>query len=433
VLYVAFLVLLVIVAVLAWRASTPDERTRAVRRARGAIDRMLVAIARNREECAPFLDDLKAHTPRLFVTPAIIALNVIVFVFLIFGRGALADPETLLRWGANFGPRTTNGEWWRLLTSAFVHDSALALLINVAAIAQLGFILERLTGRASFALVYVASILFTALASLAAHPVTVTVGASAAIVGLYGLLVACVICDAWRPTERPIPLAAAKHLAPVAAIFVLYSLFDASVSTGVECAGGAIGLVSGLVLTGRPGGRRPTRRLLQIVSASAVVLAIISAFPLRGIADVRPEIASVLAIEDRTAPIYRTAADRLSKGQINKGMVADLIELKILPELRAAGERLQALHGVPSENRQWVDDAEEYVRLRYDSWRLRAEWLHSTASPPPRERASVGIAADAAWRERAAATHRATQLMFGRAEAAERSALEARAKIRPAV
>ena len=52
------------------------------------------------------------------MTPAIAALNALVFVGMIFGRGALADPQTIVAWGGSFGPRTTNGEWWRLITSA---------------------------------------------------------------------------------------------------------------------------------------------------------------------------------------------------------------------------------------------------------------------------------------------------------------------------
>jgi membrane associated rhomboid family serine protease len=430
---VALVAFLLIVAGLAYRASTPDGRAEALRRVIDAIRRVIATLARNRRDCAPFIDDLRTIMPRVFIAPAIIALNVLVFAWMIVGRGAFADPETLLGWGANFGPRTTNGEWWRLLTSAFVHTGLLALVINILGFAQLAFVLERLVGRATFALVYVSSTIFAGLVSVIVHPVTVSAGASGGVFGLHGLVLACAILDVWRPTERPVPLSAAKHLAPAAAIFMLYNLFESSVCVSAELAGGLIGLASGLVLANGDGERRPSQRLLRIAAASATVVAIVTAFSLRGIADVRPEITNVLAIEDRTAPVYRTASDRLSKGQISTNMAADLIELKILPELRTAEERLRALHGVPSEQRQWVADAEEYVRLRYESWRLRAEWLHASATPPPRERASVGVVADATWRERAARQHRSTQMLSGRAEAAERTALEARLRIKPAV
>src|SRR5215510_11248376 len=57
-------------------------------------------------------------------------------------------PETLVRWGANYGPSTTNGQWWRLVTAMFVHGGMVSLPINLAALVQLGVILERLIGPA---------------------------------------------------------------------------------------------------------------------------------------------------------------------------------------------------------------------------------------------------------------------------------------------
>ena len=76
--------------------------------------------------------------------------------------------ETLVGWGGNVGVRTTNGEWWRLATAMFVHSGMFHLLVNTAALVQLGLILERLVGRLTFAAVYVAAGIFAGLASLAA-------------------------------------------------------------------------------------------------------------------------------------------------------------------------------------------------------------------------------------------------------------------------
>ena len=112
---------------------------------------------------------------------------------MLFGAGAIGDPDTLVGMGASLGTRTTNGEWWRLVTSAFVHTGTFQFIVNIAVLAQLGAVLERLAGRLAFAAVYLSAGVFTGLVSLSSHPVGVTVGASGAIFGLYGLLIATLI------------------------------------------------------------------------------------------------------------------------------------------------------------------------------------------------------------------------------------------------
>jgi membrane associated rhomboid family serine protease len=428
---VLWAVALLVLGGLAYSGTSEEQRTQLIRVLRTASARPLAAAARNRRECDPFLDALRARTRFAVVTPVLIALNVIVFCSMIFGRGALADPETLVSWGANFGPRTTNGEWWRLVAAPFIHAGLLPLVVNLAGLAQLGLILERVVGRLAFAAVYVLAGVLAGLVSIAAHPVVVSAGASGAIASLYGLLLACGVWDLFRPTETPIPLAAGKCLAPAAALFLVYNAFDGGVEMKAELLAFVVGFVSGLVLTSRIGDRRPERRVFGAVTAAMAALAIVAAVPLRGIADVRPEIARVLDIEARTVPVYRAAEARASKGQTGATNLADLIEQKIMPELRVARDRLVALHGVPQEHRHLIADAEEYLKLRYESWRLRAEGLRRTAAPLRRDPASVGLAAEAKWRDRAATEHRITQVMLGRAEGTERASLEALQRLKP--
>ena len=64
------------------------------------------------------------RTARVPVTTTIVALNLLLFAGLAFSHGGLLDfnGHALLAWGADYGPRTFGGQWWRLLSSMFLHD-----------------------------------------------------------------------------------------------------------------------------------------------------------------------------------------------------------------------------------------------------------------------------------------------------------------------
>jgi hypothetical protein len=92
---------------------------------------------------------------------------------------------------------------------------------------------------------------------------------------------------------------------------------------------------------------------------------------------VGPSIAQVVAAEDRTATVYGKAVSQFVKGRATGRELAALIEDTILPDLRSAGAPLRAIGKVAREQQQLVADAGEYVRLRDDSWHMRAEGLRA--------------------------------------------------------
>ena len=79
-----------------------------------------------------------------------------------------------------------NGEYWRLITSGFLHAGFLHLLFNMIALYFLGSLLEPAVGRARFALIYFVSLLCGSFGALLLSPNSPTVGASGAIFGLMG-------------------------------------------------------------------------------------------------------------------------------------------------------------------------------------------------------------------------------------------------------
>lgn len=143
-------------------------------------------------EKGEFLKRLITATPRAWVTPTLLAINVCVFVLMGVSnpQSFLTSPiTTLLRWGADYGPLTvTDQQWWRLLTNCFVHIGFWHLCFNMVALWQAGRIVERLFGNWFFLAVYLGCGLVGSLTSLYFHPDLVSAGASGAIFGVYGAL-----------------------------------------------------------------------------------------------------------------------------------------------------------------------------------------------------------------------------------------------------
>ena len=94
-----------------------------------------------------------------WVTCTIVGLNVAVFAAMAIATRRLGefDPVQMLDWGANYGPLTISGPWWRLITALFLHGSLLHLLLNMWAFWNVGRLTERLYGNWCFAFLYFAS------------------------------------------------------------------------------------------------------------------------------------------------------------------------------------------------------------------------------------------------------------------------------------
>jgi membrane associated rhomboid family serine protease len=372
---------------------------------------------------------LRERTALVIVTPAIIAGIVGMYVCELSGHGALSDANTLIAWGGNFGPRTTHNEWWRLITSLFVQAGMLPLIVNAVALAQLGLVLERLVGRLAFATVYMAAGVFGGLVTLSAAPVAVGVGPSSAIFGLYGVLLASLIWSMWRRSNAAIPLTALRTIAPVAVVFIFYNMANENQKSAGDFAGLLGGLACGLFLASDVNDHTtPARRTGWAIAVSVAMFAV-SIIAFRKIADVRPELQLVVALEDRTAGAYKAAADQFRKGRITADRLAELIDQTIIPELEAADARLKTTEGVPAEHQPLVAGAEDYLRLRTESWHLRADGLRQTnkllRGPNSKEPSS-----DTSSRVRAEAEYRTRMLTLGKAEGAERASLEALQRIK---
>jgi membrane associated rhomboid family serine protease len=432
----AGIILLAVLGTVAYRLTTAAQRKRFLEVAFDVARQLAAAATQRRPEADAFHDRLRARTPYLVVTPTFAAINVAVAAAMLFGATPFNDPGTLLAWGASVGPLTTNGQWWRLVTSTFVNTGALQLLINVAMLSQLGAVLERLVGPLAFGAVYVSAGAFAALIGLSSHPVSVNVGASAAVLALYGLLIAV---WAWQlflqrggepdPDSAPttMPLVVIKRLGCGFGLFIVYTALN-GLAGAAEAGGLLVGLGYGLVLGWSVVAQQPRIGHVAAAIAASAAMAIACALPLRNIADVKPEIAGAIATEARTSAAYRSALDAFKKGHLTAEALAELAERTNVPTLQAVDARLEALHNVPPEYRPLVDDAREYLRLRCQSWRLRAAAIRRADATLHR---AHDRAADASSRLQAEARFRSDMAVQGKAEGAERASLDAFQRIRP--
>jgi membrane associated rhomboid family serine protease len=121
------------------------------------------------------------------VTQALIAVNVGIYVLqLALGSGFRPQTDWIFENGVLFGPLVADGEWWRLITSAFLHGNLLHLALNMIVLWFIGPALEEYLGQGRYALLYFVAALAGSAGSLVWSPDTAVVGASGAIWGIMG-------------------------------------------------------------------------------------------------------------------------------------------------------------------------------------------------------------------------------------------------------
>jgi membrane associated rhomboid family serine protease len=103
------------------------------------------------------------------------------------------DSDLLIKCGADYGPYTFGGEYWRVFTALFLHWNAWHAACNMFVLFRFGSLFERLVGRSNLIAVYVLCGVGGSLASLYWHPLVASAGASAAVLGLGGALVSLML------------------------------------------------------------------------------------------------------------------------------------------------------------------------------------------------------------------------------------------------
>jgi rhomboid protease GluP len=196
-------------------------------------------------EHASFNATLAALGTQSVIVPALVLLNCAIFAYTVYAGAGIFDVngQILVQWGTNYGPRTLDGEWWRLLTATFLHFGLLHLAFNMWALWTLGQLTEKLYGSAYFLVVYLFAGLVGSLASLYWHPEVNSAGASGAIFGVLGGLFAFVV----NPKTR-IPASIAVAHRNSALVFIFYNLVNGFAHAGIDNAAHIGGLFGGFAI-----------------------------------------------------------------------------------------------------------------------------------------------------------------------------------------
>lgn len=175
----------------------------------------------------------------------LIALNVAAFWWVNVRNGYPVESlprDLMLKFGGDAAYLTLTGEFWRILTSTFLHWDLAHLIGNMVGLFYAGRYLEYFVGRKSLFMIFVTTGL---LASIGTHLVhssfVVSAGASGAVFGLYGALLVCFLMS-----KRAKAMKYNKNLLLVSAYFVGSNLFRGFGADGVNNAAHVAGLLAGV-------------------------------------------------------------------------------------------------------------------------------------------------------------------------------------------
>jgi rhomboid protease GluP len=230
---------------------------------------------------APLNDTATSPSPAresnpFLLTQVIVGINVLVFLGMVLSGVSPMSPtlEQLKAWGANYSPLSLGSQPWRILASNYVHIGIIHIFFNMWCLWNLGRLAERIFDRWTYLLVYTASGIAGSLASLWWHPQGVGAGASGAIFGLAGGLIAVLYLgklpiakEALKPTLKSLLSFAAYNL-----FFGLVPGIDNSAHLGGLAAGLALGAVLAASIT-QPPDIRASRRNYVLMGTLLLLLA----------------------------------------------------------------------------------------------------------------------------------------------------------------
>jgi rhomboid protease GluP len=194
---------------------------------------------------APAAQRVRVAIPTAWLTRILVGVNAVVFAAMVLRSASLVTfpPDALLSWGANWGPLSLDGQPWRILVSNYLHGGIVHILLNMWCLWNLGQLAEFVFGRWTTFLVYSLCGVAGSVASLWWHPLVVGVGASGAIFGLAGALIAAIYLG-----KLPYGKAGFRGVFKSLLAFAGYNLLFGAAIPGIDNSAHIGGLLMGLAL-----------------------------------------------------------------------------------------------------------------------------------------------------------------------------------------
>ncbi|MEL6864857.1 MAG: rhomboid family intramembrane serine protease [Bacteroidota bacterium] len=174
---------------------------------------------------------------------SLLLANGLIFLIMLLSGVDIMHPlgEDLLAWGANRRTEVLKGEIWRLLTAVFLHKGIFHLFMNSIGFILAAMMLDAIMDQKRVFIYYLICGILASLASIAWYENTISVGASGAIFGLFGLSLTYFLENKYPEMDRGFIL-----------IFLIayagLSLVIGSFSSGTDNAAHLGGLLSGVLI-----------------------------------------------------------------------------------------------------------------------------------------------------------------------------------------
>ena len=197
------------------------------------------------------------------LTYALIAINLVAFVVTSAASGGLSlTSSTLYEPGSLYALPVADGEYWRIVTSGFLHAGLLHIALNMYFLYYLGTLLEPSIGKLRFGLLYAVSLFGGSFGALLLSPNAATVGASGAVFGVMGAAILAMRARGIGLMESGLGITLALN--------VVIS-FRPGISLGGHAGGLVAGFIVGYLMFELAERRRIPSRVVYAVSIGLVV------------------------------------------------------------------------------------------------------------------------------------------------------------------